>query len=51
MKVVSLIQRRFYKFNQIMLFGVNTMSTGDIQDYFDAYKIKKMFWLSDYSCI
>ncbi len=34
-----------------MLFGVNTMSTNNIEDYFDNNKIKKIFWLSDYSCI
>lgn len=27
------------------------MSGDDIQDYFDEFKVKKIYWLNDYSCI
>lgn len=38
---------------KIMMYGVNLMSTNDIEVYFNRYefKIKKIFWLNDFSCI
>ena len=35
---------------QLYLFGVNYMTTNDVEEYFNEFKVKKIFWINDYSC-
>lgn len=37
---------------KLTLFGVNLLSSDDIEEYFNNanFKVKKIFWLNDFSC-
>jgi hypothetical protein len=35
---------------RLMIFGVNTMSTENVEEYFN-YSIKKIYWINDFTCI